>query len=349
MSATAAAGRRVPAATRARLVECCLAVALLASIAAAVMLGPTHVSPGEVWGAIGARLGLGEHAVSPIRREIVWEIRLPRVLLAAVVGAGLALVGATMQAVTRNPLADPYLLGISAGASLGAVLVLVLGVGAATLGVAGGAFAGALAAFATVLAIAGRVGRLTPVATILAGVAVASICNAVVSVIVVVAANPNVTRSVVFWTLGSLAGARWPDLRVAVPALVVAGSVCLLHARALNALAFGEDDAAGLGVSVQRVRAALLVAGALLTAALVAVSGPIGFVGLLLPHAVRPLCGGDHRRLLPVVALTGATFLIWADTLARVAFDPVELPVGAITALCGAPALALILHRRSAR
>ncbi|MGX6448675.1 FecCD family ABC transporter permease [Patulibacter sp. S7RM1-6] len=325
-----------------------LALGLVASVTLAVTIGPSGLGPADVWAVVLHRAGLSEgHGLTTMEEAIVWQLRLPRVLLAAIVGGGLAVVGATMQAVTRNPLADPYLLGVSTGASVGAVAVIVLGLGATTLGLTGAAFLGALAAFALVVLLAVTDRRLPPSRTILAGVAVAAICDALTSVLVTSNADSHAAAEVLRWMLGSLSGARWGSLTVAAPALLVIGLVFLAHGRALNALAFGDDDAAALGVATERTRWILLVAGALLTAALVAVSGAIGFVGLLLPHAMRFLVGRDHRRLLPATALGGAIFLVWADTAARTAFDPSELPVGAVTALLGGPAFVVLLRRSS--
>jgi iron complex transport system permease protein len=246
----------------------------------------------------------------------------------------------------RNPLADPYLLGISAGASFGAVIVFV-GIGGAALGLTTGAFGGAMVAFAGVVALAaGRGARLDPARIVLAGVAVASLFDAATSLLIIAAADPDATRGILYWLLGSLAGATWSDLAIAVPLLAVGLGVMLAQARALNAMAIGDDAAAAVGVDVARTRWLLLVTSALLTGALVAVSGALGFVGLLLPHATRLLVGRDHRLLLPATALAGATFLIWVDTFARTAFDPQEIPVGVATALIGAPAFAYVLVRR---
>jgi iron complex transport system permease protein len=322
-----------------------LAVLLAASVTAAVTVGPSSVGAGDVWRVVGDHLGFASHA-TPTENAIVWEIRLPRVLLAATVGAGLALVGAVMQATMRNPLADPYLLGISAGASFGAVVVFV-GLGGAALGLTTGAFGGAMVAFVAVLVLgAGRGARIEPGRIVLAGVAVASLFDAATALLIIAAAEPEGTRGILYWLLGSLAGSTWSDLAVAVPLLAVAAGVMMAQARPLNAMAIGDDDAAGVGVDVSRVRWLLLVTGALLTGALVAVSGAIGFVGLLLPHATRLVVGRDHRFLLPAVALVGATFLVWVDTVARTAFDPQEIPVGVTTALIGAPAFAFVLARR---
>ncbi|MFK3983806.1 FecCD family ABC transporter permease [Micromonospora sp. NPDC050397] len=319
------------------------------SIGAAVTVGPADLSLGTVWAVIGDHLGVFRSDVPLLRDHIVWQIRLPRVLLAATVGAGLAAVGAVMQTLTRNALADPYLLGVSSGASLGAVTVTVTGLGSAVWSLTGGAFTGALAAFALVIAAAtSRGGRLAPTRMILAGVAVGQLCAAVTSFVIIWAADPHATQQITFWLSGSLGRSDWTSLGYAVSALAVVLAVLLGHARTLNAFAFGDDSAATLGVDVTRTRWLLLTTAALLTGTLVAVSGAIGFVGLLLPHAARLLTGPDHRRLLPVAVLAGAIFLIWVDTAARTVFEPRELPVGVLTAMLGVPAFVLLLRRRLA-
>lgn len=320
-----------------------LAVALLASIVIAVTIGPADLTVGEVWGSIGAHLTGTESALGVLRDGIVWELRVPRILTAAAVGAGLALVGAIMQALTRNQLADPYLLGISSGASLGAVTVLLLGA-AVVLPLA--AFAGALLALAATFALAGAFGRITPTRTVLAGVAVSSLAAAITSFVIFWVGAADAYREVLAWLLGSLAGARWDAVAIAGIALLVLGVPLAFTGRILDAFALGDTTAASLGIPVQGVRWTLLGAGALLTGALVAVSGSIGFVGLVLPHAVRLLVGPGHRALLPLSALTGAVFLVWADTLARTVFEPRELPVGIVTAIIGAPVFAALLVRR---
>ncbi|MCU1416543.1 MAG: iron transporter permease [Schumannella sp.] len=320
-----------------------LLVLLAASIVVAVTLGAADLTVGEVWGSIGAHLGIGQNPLDTLRDGIVWELRLPRILTAACVGAGLALSGAVMQAITRNQLADPYLLGLSSGASLGAVSVLLLGI-AVLLPVA--AFAGALAALAVTLGLAGALGRITPTRTVLAGVAVSSLAGAITSFVIFWTVTGDSYREILGWLLGSLSGARWPAVAIAGIALLVVGLPVALSGRVLDAFAFGDTTAASLGIPVQAARWILLSATALLTGAMVSVSGSIGFVGLVLPHAVRLLVGPGHRALLPLSALVGAVFLVWADTLARTVFDPRELPVGIVTALIGAPVFALLLARR---
>ncbi|MFE6633012.1 FecCD family ABC transporter permease [Streptomyces tendae] len=321
-------------------------VALCASVAVAVTIGPADIGVTDVWSVIAAHLGAGAgpEGVSPIRDGIVWDLRLPRTLLAAVCGAGLAVCGAVLQSLLRNPLADPFVLGVSSGASTGAVLVVVLGVGGGALSVPGGAFIGAVCSFALVMLLSHSLGGTTD-RVVLAGVAAMQLFSALTSFVVMTAADAETTRGVLFWLLGSLGGAGWSDVRTGTAVLVLVLAVCLAHARTLDAFAFGQDAAAALGVRVARTRLVLLCATALLTAALVASAGAIGFVGLVLPHAVRALTGPGHARLLPVCALAGAVFLVWVDTLARTVLAPQEVPVGVVTSLIGVPAFVLVLYR----
>ena len=321
-----------------------LTVALVASIVVAVTIGPADIRFDEVWASIASHVGLGTSPLPVLRDGIVWELRLPRVLTAAAVGAGLAIAGAVMQAITRNPLADPYLLGLSSGASLGAVAVLLLGA-AVLLPLA--AFVGAMIALGVTLLLASSLGAITPTRTVLAGVAVSSLAAAVTSLVIFWTVTGDSYREILGWLLGSLAAARWPAVAIAVVGLVVAGVPIMLAGRRLDAFAFGDVSASSLGVNVPATRWGLLAASALLTGAMVSVSGAIGFVGLVLPHAVRLLVGPGHRALLPLSALVGAIFLVWADTAARSVFEPRELPVGIVTAIVGAPIFALLLSRRS--
>ncbi|SHN46698.1 FecCD family ABC transporter permease [Cryptosporangium aurantiacum] len=322
-------------------------VALVASVAGAVALGVADLSPREVLRALSARAGLPVTPLPLLTDSIVWDLRLPRVLLAALVGAGLAVCGAVLQALTRNPLADPYLLGISGGASTGAVAVLVLGWGAGAAALSVGAFAGAVVAFGVTLLLAGA--RWTqPNRIVLAGVAAGQLFSAVTSLIVVSDASVQNTRGVTFWLLGSLAAASWPTVGLCAVVGAAGVLVCWAAAPALDAFAYGADVAQSLGFAPGRVRALLFTTTALLAAVLVASSGAIGFVGLMVPHAARALVGARHRLLLPACALTGAIFLIWADTAARTVFAPQEVPVGVVTALVGVPAFAVLLRRRVA-
>ncbi|MBE1594530.1 MULTISPECIES: FecCD family ABC transporter permease [Streptomyces] len=318
--------------------------ALLASVAVAVTIGPADISAGDVWASVAAHLGLGEGTLAPLRDGIVWNLRMPRTLLAAVCGAGLAVCGAVMQSLLRNPLADPFVLGVSSGASTGAVAVVVLGVGGGVVSLSAGAFLGALLSFALVLLLSHTLGGSTD-RVVLSGVAVMQLFSALTSFIVLTSADAETTRGVLFWLLGSLTGADWGQVVLCAVALAVVLLVCLAYARTLDAFAFGEEAAASLGVHVARTRLILLCATALLTAALVSCAGAIGFVGLVLPHATRALTGAGHARLLPVTALTGAVFLVWVDTLARTVLDPQEVPVGVLTSLIGVPAFVAVLYR----
>jgi iron complex transport system permease protein len=320
-----------------------LSIALVLSVTVAVTIGPANISFTDVWASILSHLGFGESTLGVLRDGIVWELRLPRVLTAAAVGAGLALSGAVMQAITRNPLADPYLLGLSSGASLGAVSVVLLG---ASLLLPVAAFLGSMVALLLTLLLASSLGAITPTRTVLAGLAVSSLAAAVTSLVIFWTATGDSYREILSWLLGSLAGARWPAVAIAVVALIVAGIPIMLTGRLPDAFAFGDVSATSLGINVSAARWGLLTATALLTGAMVSVSGSIGFIGLVLPHGVRLLVGPGHRALLPLSALVGAIFLLWADTAARTLFDPRELPVGIVTAIVGAPIFALLLSRR---
>ena len=326
--------------------------ALLVTVVVAVGIGPAGLSPAEVWQVVATRLGWGDWlGVAPPGRIVdgmVWQLRLPRVLTAAAVGAGLAVCGVVMQSLTRNPLADPYLLGLSSGASLGAASVLVLGV-SVLLPVA--AFVGATAALVMTLLLAaasgrsGGVGGPSPTRTVLAGLAVSQLAAAATSFVIFLSAKGDQYREILSWLMGSVAGATWTSVAIAGGAVLVLGTALASTGSLLDSFTFGDTAAAALGVPVARVRWLLLVGVALLTGALVSQSGSIGFVGLILPHAVRLLVGAGHRTLLVLSALFGASFLVWADTLARTVLDPRELPVGIVTAAIGAPVFAALLWR----
>ncbi len=285
---------------------------------------------------------------------IVWQIRFPRVLLGALVGAGLSISGATIQSLVRNSLADPYLLGISSGACAGAVFVILFAGRYWNISLQGMyhvsfvAFLGALLAFILVFMIARKGSGLTPVRMVLAGLAVSYIFMAVTNFMVYMEQR-NGAASAIFWMLGGLGGARWSKL--AIPTVVTLGSLVFftVQARSLNALLLGDENATALGVDIVRFRRTLFIATSVLTGVLVAVSGSIGFVGLIIPHAVRMIVGADHRRVLPVGALIGAIFLIWADVFSRTVLAPRELPLGIVTGFIGAPFFVWLLRRSTAR
>ncbi|MEI4488657.1 iron chelate uptake ABC transporter family permease subunit [Frigidibacter sp. MR17.14] len=325
------------------------ALILGAAVLGGICIGETRIPPGTVLAVLANRLFDAGFPVAPIDDGIVWAYRLTRALVAAGCGAGLAVCGVILQALLRNPLADPYLLGISAGASTGAVLVAVAGIGAGAVSMSLGAFAGAVAAFAIVAALAraagGGVGTRGAGLIILSGIAGSQLFNALTSFLIARSANAEQARGILFWLMGNLSGVRWPDVALALPAAVLIVVVALWHTRALDAFTFGADSAAALGVPVRRVQALLILATALATAALVSITGSIGFVGLVVPHAARLLAGPRHGTMMPLAALIGAVFLIAADVLSRIVVPGQVLPIGVVTALVGAPAFALILVR----
>jgi len=326
-------------------------VTLLLAVIAGVAIGETSIEPNVVFQVLANKLWAAGYALDPIDEGIVWNYRLTRALVAAACGAGLATCGVILQSLLRNPLADPYLLGISAGASTGAVLVALLGIGAGLISLSVGAFAGAVAAFAVVVLLA-RASR-SPAGTgqiILAGIAGSQLFNALTAFLITKSASSEQARGIMFWLLGNLSGVRWPSVWLSVPVALIGLAVCLWHRRALDAFTFGADSAASLGIPVRRVQFLLISCAALVTAVMVSIVGSIGFVGLVIPHAVRLLLGTRHARLLPASALGGAVFLIAADVFSRTLIKGQVIPVGVITALVGAPVFALILiGRRNAR
>ena len=326
-------------------------VTLLLAVIAGVAIGETPIEPGVVFQVLANKLWSAGHVLDPIDEGIVWNYRLTRALVAAACGAGLATCGVILQSLLRNPLADPYLLGISAGASTGAVLVALLGLGAGAISLSVGAFAGAVAAFVLVILLARVSGSSSGTGQIiLAGIAGSQLFNALTAFLITKSASAEQARGILFWLLGNLSGVRWPSVWLSVPVALLGLAVCLWHRRALDAFTFGVDSAASLGIPVRRVQFILVGSAALVTAVMVSIVGSIGFVGLVIPHAVRLLLGTRHARLLPASALGGALFLIAADVLSRTLIKGQVIPVGVITALVGAPVFALILvGRRNAR
>ncbi|MGE1091483.1 FecCD family ABC transporter permease [Pseudomonas zeae] len=324
---------------------------LLIAVVAGVAIGETSIAPDVVLQVLANKLWGAGHVLDPIDEGIVWNYRLTRALVAAACGAGLATCGVILQSLLRNPLADPYLLGISAGASTGAVMVALLGVGAGIISLSVGAFAGAVTAFVLVIVLARVSGSASGTGQIiLAGIAGSQLFNALTAFLITRSASSEQARGIMFWLLGNLGGVRWPSVWLAVPVAVLGLVVCLWHRRALDAFTFGADSAASLGIPVRCVQILLIGCAALVTAVMVSIVGSIGFVGLVIPHAARLLLGTGHARLLPASALGGAVFLIAADVLSRTLIKGQVIPVGVITALVGAPVFALILiGRRSAR
>lgn len=310
-----------------------LSIVLVGAVAMGIAIGAVPLSPFDT---------------DPTNRFILTQIRLPRVLLAALVGGALALCGAVMQGLFRNPLADPYLLGIASGATAGAALVIALHLDIYWGAVPLGALIGGVLAVAIVYRIAQtRWAQLDTYALILSGVALAALFSAVTSFLLFYAGASQDARRVIFWILGGLGGAQWLYVLGLLGTLLIAGAVLVLFARDLNALALGEEMAAHLGIEPRHLRKVLLLAVTLLTAVAVAVSGTIGFVGLIVPHILRLIVGPDHRVLLPASALGGAVLLTLCDALARTVLAPAELPIGIITALLGAPFFLFLLRRRA--
>jgi iron complex transport system permease protein len=300
-----------------------------------------------MWAIVGylfSHLGVGHSHLSSLQSTIVWQLRAPRMVLGLLVGSMLAVAGGSYQGVFRNPLADPYLLGVAAGAGLGAtVAILDIGNGLSIptwtplL-----AFVGALLAVVATWIIGGRSMRSTTTTLILAGVAVASLLTSVQTFLQQQASATSIAR-VYIWLLGSLSTASWSSVTLVLPYVVVCVAVCLLSARALDSMSVGDEEARSLGVPVHRIRLMVIIASSLGTAAVVSVAGLIGFVGIIVPHAVRLVVGTSYRRILPLSVIVGAAFLVFADTIARTVMAPSEIPLGVVTALLGAPVFVLVL------
>jgi iron complex transport system permease protein len=313
------------------------AAVLLVSVVVAVSVGAVAVPLGTVWGVALDRIlpGMVTPDWSAGRDNIVWEIRFPRVVLAGLVGAGLGLVGAALQSVTRNPLADPHLLGISSGGAFGAIAALLhTGLFLGLLTVPLMAFGGALVATVLVLGVAQLAGASSADRLVLAGVAVSFVIMACANILIFLG-DPRATHTVVFWMLGGLGLAQWSHLIWPLAVLIPCGLWLWAQAGRLNAMSLGDETAASLGIEVGRFRLTVFVAAALITGVMVAFSGLIGFVGLMMPHLVRLVVGGDNARVLPGSALAGAVFLIWADAAARVVMAPEDMPIGVVTGLIG--------------
>lgn len=345
-------GTRGRLASRKGLLLVCAALfaVLLVSIVTAIGLGAAVITPGETARHLGAAVTGGRVAAHEATAyQIVWEIRTPRVLLAALVGAGLSAVGVAVQAMVRNALADPFVLGVSSGASVGAVAVTVTG-GLAALGVyavSTGAFAGALVASVLVHALSSGRGTLSPPRLILTGVAVSLGLQAVMSLLIYSAPDGEATGMVLYWTMGGFGAASWGALPV-VSAVVLPGLVVLYrYGRTLDVLALGDETAASLGTSPDRHRKALLALVSLMTGVMVAVSGAVAFVGLVVPHVVRMVVGATHARVLAVAPPAGAVFMVGVDLVSRTLMAPRELPLGVITALVGVPVFVTLMHRKS--
>ena len=349
MSETTAQTRLLPGHTRQVLLALGGLLALLVSLSVAISVGAVPVPAGTVWGVFLNKISpdLIEQSWSQGRAAIVWEIRFPRALLAMMVGAGLAMVGASLQAVTRNPLADPHLLGISSGGAFGAILALLhTGLFLGLLTVPLLAFLGALMATVIVLAVSRFADATSADRLVLAGVAVSFVIMAAANVLIFLG-DPRASHTVVFWMLGGLGLAQWSQLGYPLVILLGCGAWLMGRSSALNAMTVGDETASTLGIPVARFRLIVFVVGALITGVMVAFSGMIGFVGLMVPHIARMLVGGDYARVLPASALIGAIFLLWADIVARTIMAPEDMPIGIVTGLVGGICFVWLLKRRS--
>lgn len=325
-----------------------LTVVLIASMFVGVLIGASGTSVFSTWTVISHHLFGTELGGSDTADAIIWDIRTPRVLLAAIVGAGLALAGAIMQVLVRNILADPYILGVNSGASCGAAAALLFGVGAGfgDYALQGSAFLGAMAASGLIFFVARAAGRISSTRLLMSGVAIGYMLSAATSFLIFSSDSAEGSRSVMFWLLGSLGLAAWNG-PMAIIFLIVGIALALLMVLGpqLDVLNSGDETALTLGVSPDRLRILLLVITCLLVGSMVAMAGSIGFIGLVIPHLARRFVGGKHRLMLPVSALMGAILLIWADIAARTLLAPQEIPIGIITALIGAPFLLILVRR----
>ena len=321
--------------------------ALLVAIVCGLVIGPTSIPTWRLVGELFAHVGIGHNTLTPLQWDVVWQIRGPRMMIGLLAGSMLAVAGGTYQGVFRNPLADPYLLGVAAGAGLGATFAIIdisHGVGTPTWTPLL-AFVGAMGAVIVTWLIGGRSMRSNTATLILAGVAVASLLTSAQTFLQQQSSANSITR-VYIWLLGSLASAGWGTVWLVFPYVIVCIIICVGAGRALDVMSVGEDESRSLGVPVRRVRFVVIAASSLGTAAIVSAVGLVGFVGIIVPHIVRLLVGTSYRRILPISVIFGAAFLVFADTVARTVIAPSELPLGVVTALIGAPVFVIILSLR---
>lgn len=299
---------------------------LLAAMLGCSMLGVVHFGWADMW-----------------QSPIFWNLRMPRIVLSVLVGAALSVCGAAYQSVFRNPLTDPYVLGISSGASLGAAIAILLGLEAYLLGVGACALASGLLTILVIYRIASIGNRMHTTTLLLTGVCITFLMSALISFLMVL--RQDKMDSIIFWTMGSFASASWTDVAIVAPVVAVGIGVVLYHCRDLNLLLAGSETAKSLGVEVERVKKVLLLATTLMVAFCVSTCGVIGFVGLVVPHCIRLVSGPDNRRIVPYAIMVGALFLLLCDTMARTLLMPAELPVGSLTALVGAPLFIYLLYK----
>lgn len=328
-----------------------LLLALIFSILLAITFGNADISIKEAYNVViyeMFHIGNSQYGEGAIH-DVVWLIRFPRVILGMAVGMGLSVSGVVMQAIVKNPLADPYILGVSSGASLGATLAILMGFGAVfgsnSVGIM--AFLGAMATSLLVMFIANMGGRANAGKLILSGMAVSSVCSAFSSFVLYIANDRNGIAEVTYWTMGSLAGAKWENVVVIVPVILIGTLIFCTQFRTLNLMLLGDDVSITLGTDLYRVRILYMILSSLMVGFAVYCAGMIGFVGLIIPHIIRMLFGTDHRRMVPLSALLGAIFLIWADVICRSILKNSEMPIGIFVSLIGAPMFIYLMSRRS--
>ncbi|HVB51877.1 MAG TPA: iron ABC transporter permease [Acidimicrobiales bacterium] len=336
-----------PTGHRVVLVAAVTLIALAAAVVCGLVIGPISIGTTRILGDVFSHIGLGRSTLTPTQTLIIWQVRAPRMVLGLLAGSMLAVAGGTYQGVFRNPLADPYLLGVAAGAGLGATVAIVdIGGGLTTpswtplL-----AFGGAMVAVAVTWIIGGRGLRSSTSTLILAGVAIASLFTSAQTFLQQQSSPDSIAR-VYIWLLGSLASASWSSVLLVLPYVAICVAICVAAGRALDVMSVGEDESRSLGLRVRRVRFIVIAASSLGTAAIVSAVGLIGFVGIIVPHIIRLLVGTSYRRILPISVIFGAAFLVFADTIARTVLAPSELPLGVVTAVVGAPVFVLILSLR---
>ena len=329
-----------------------LLIILVGSVMISVTLGSTKISVSEVYKVLGYKIlgikSFSEYATGPIH-DVVWIIRFPRVVLAIAIGMALSISGVVMQAIVKNPLADPYILGISSGASLGATFAIMLGFGAVLGGNFVGvmAFIGALLVSFGVLLLANIKGSATSSKLILAGMALSAVCSSFSNFIIYIANDKTGMQSVTYWLLGSLAGAKWETNIVILPVVIVACIFFWSRYRVLNLMLLGDDVSITLGTDLHKPRHIYLIITSIMIGLSVYCAGVIGFVGLIIPHAVRMLFGTDHKKLIPISALVGAIFMICADALSRIVIPNSEMPIGILISMIGAPVFIYLMVKRS--
>ncbi|MDU7886107.1 MAG: iron ABC transporter permease [Clostridium perfringens] len=323
-----------------------LILLFISSIILGISFGAVDIPPYDVYRVFlykvfGIKIGNLDEILNSTLFDIIWGVRMPRVLLGAFAGMALAMVGVIMQATIQNPLGDPYILGLSSGASLGATFSILIGFSGvlSNFGAPLGAFLGALMASIFVYFLAKIGGRITPFKMILAGMVISSICSSLTSLIIFLSKDNEGISTVNFWMMGSLAGAEWSNIVLPILISVIPLIYFFTQYRNLNLMVLGDETSITLGLNIERYRKIYMILSSLITGVIVSVCGTIGFVGIMIPHIVRLIFGTDHKTLLPFSALVGAIFLIWADVIARCAITNMELPIGIITSVIGAPFL----------